>query len=77
MNTAYQEIESVARALKQDGLDDWADRLLRAHTGIFNATELYMKWRWHLEHILRLRSISDTTRAEAERVRLLIDKQLQ
>ena len=72
----YQEIEVVAAALKRDGLEYDAERLLRAHQGIFNGTELFMAWRWNLDKILELPSISIDTREKAVRVRSFIDKAL-
>jgi hypothetical protein len=63
--TEYHEIESVAASLKADGLDQQADRLLRAHEGIYNNTELYMCWRQCLDGIIKLSSASEKTRALA------------
>jgi len=73
----YQEIEIVASALRRDGLEYNSERLLRAHRGIFNGTELFMAWRWHLDKILELSSISTNTREEAARVRSLVDEALR
>jgi hypothetical protein len=73
---SYEEIESVAARLKVDGFIDDADALLTAHDGIFNGTEMYTMWRQRLEQILKLASISDSTRNEAVRVQAMIDGEL-
>lgn len=73
----YERVKIVADALKADGLDDWAEGLLKAHVGIFNGTELYMKWRWHIGHILRLQTISADTRKKAEQLYSILDDGLR
>ncbi len=73
---SYEEIESVAACVKADGFADEAGALLTAHDGIFDGTEMYTMWRLRLEQILKLASISDSTRHEAARVQAMIDSEL-
>jgi len=70
-------VVAVADDLKSDGLDAWSERLLTASNGVFNNTELVMKWRFHTEHILRLKSLSERTREHANALFEMLDRVLQ
>ncbi len=49
--------------------------LLEAHQGIFNGTELFMAWRFHVVKALEY-PLSNRTRAKAQEVWETLDKAL-
>lgn len=56
---AVSDIAQVARTLRDEGLVHVADELAAAHLGIFNGTELAMKWRFLLAQALEAELSSD------------------
>ena len=62
----YEQIEDLALTLRSDGRSDCAEKLLRAHEGIFNGTELYFTWIGCIEGLLKRTDLSHLSRQKAE-----------
>ncbi|WP_018062016.1 hypothetical protein [Caulobacter sp. UNC279MFTsu5.1] len=67
MVTAGRVIEIAAR-LREEGAAAVADQLATAHEGVFNGTELAMKWRFYVAQARKLNTLSAPTRQEVEQV---------
>ena len=74
--TPNEEVFALGKALQADGLENLADRVLHAHQGIFNATELYMAWRFCVRKVLAEPELSAATRTQAEALYRRLDEAL-
>jgi hypothetical protein len=74
--TPYEQIADLAADLRRDGFSALNEGLLQAHRGIFNGTELYMAWRFHVAKVLEEPGLSNPTKAKAQRLWVLLDKEL-
>ena len=74
--TPYDQIADLASDIRREGFDGLSDELLGSHRGIFNGTELYIAWRYLVAKIAEERGLSVDTRAKAEALRQMLDKNL-
>jgi hypothetical protein len=73
--TPYEQIADLAADVQREGHADMGQALLEASQGIFNGTELFMAWRFHVAKVLEHR-LSNRTRAKAQEVWQMLDKAL-
>jgi hypothetical protein len=72
----YEQVAELAADLQADGLPTLANDLRTAHEGIFNGTELYMVWRFHVAKAVQERRISERTRTKAQVLWQMLDEEL-
>jgi hypothetical protein len=75
--TAYQEISDLIDDLRRENLVSLSEPLAQAHEGIFNGTELHMKWRFHVIAVLGDPRLTAATRARAEALNRKLDTELR
>ena len=75
--TAYQEISDLADDLHRENLVSLAELLAQAHEGVFNGTELHMKWRFDVAAVLADPRMTASTRAKAEALHQKLETELR
>jgi len=75
--TPYEQIAALASDVRGEGFDDLGASLLEAHKGIFNGTELFMAWRFHVEKVVAQEGLSASVREKARLIWQMLDQELR
>ena len=74
--TPFERVADLAADMESESLPGLGQELRTSHEGIFNGTELYMAWRFHVAKALDEPRLSDRTRAKALALWQMLDGDL-
>ena len=79
MNTYdhYVEMQELIDMLRKEGLNNYADALLKAMEEGATGTEIFMALRWNVKNLIESKQCSDIAEIKARRLYQELDKALQ
>lgn len=79
MNTYdhYVETQELIEMLRKEGLNDYADALLKAMEEGATGTEIFMALRWNVKNLIEAKQCSNMIEAKAIHLYQELDKALQ
>jgi hypothetical protein len=79
MNTYdhYVEMQELIDMLRKEGLNNYADAMLKAMEEGATGTEIFMALRWNVKNLIESKQCSDIAEIKARRLYQELDKALQ